>query len=199
MNNTLVIKSSIREEGNSSKIVDQLVRRWSEENPLHHIVHRDLRQTPVPHLSEGAYVTMPVAAGERTGRQQSELHLSDELTEEFLAADTLIMGVPMYNLGVPSGFKAYIDHIARPGMTFRYTQKGPVGLAGDKRVIIVLARGGIYWSTANDTQTPYLKSILGFLGMTDITFVVAEGLNISPEKYAEGMATATAEIESLFS
>ena len=198
MKNVLVIKSSIRADGNSSKLVDELVKSWAEAHPEDSISHRDLLKSPLPHLSESTYMTMPLATDERTTEQLAELALSDELTEEFLAADTLIMGIPMYNFAIPSGFKAYIDHIARLGLTFRYTAEGPVGLAGDKEVIIVLARGGIYWETKNDTQTPYLKAILGFMGLNNIKFVVAEGLNISPEMHDKGMKSASADIENLF-
>jgi FMN-dependent NADH-azoreductase len=197
MSNVLVIKSSIRAEGNSSKLVDELMQTWANAHPEDNISHRDLLKSPLPHLSESAYMAMPVAIDQRTTEQETEMALSDELTQEFLAADTVIMGIPMYNFAIPSGFKAYIDHIARLGLTFRYTAQGPVGLAGDKEVIIVLARGGIYWETKNDTQTPYLKAILDFMGLNKIKFVVAEGLNISPEMYAKGMKSASADIKNL--
>ena len=197
MKKILVIKSSIKADSNSSKLVDELVRGWRDAHPEDHITHRDLLKNPLPHLAESTYLTMPVASDERTAEQHAEMALSDELTEEFLEADTVIMGIPMYNFGIPSGFKAYIDHIARLGLTFRYTAEGPVGLAGDKEVIIALARGGIYWETENDTQTPYLKAVLGFMGITNIKFAVAEGLNISPEMYDKGMKSASADIKSL--
>ncbi len=197
MKKILVIKSSIKADSNSSKLVDELVRGWRDAHPEDHITHRDLLKNPLPHLAESTYLTMPLASDERTAEQHAEMALSDELTEEFLEADTIIMGIPMYNFGIPSGFKAYIDHIARLGLTFRYTAEGPVGLAGDKEVIIVLARGGIYWETENDTQTPYLKAVLGFMGITNIKFAVAEGLNISPEMYDKGMKSASADIKSL--
>lgn len=199
MNNILVVKSSIRgNKGNSSKLVDNLVQRWQEQQPDDEFVIRDLCQSPLPHLSEASYLAMPVATDQRSAEQHAELALSDQLTEEFLNADTIVLGIPMYNFAIPSGFKAYIDHIARLGLTFRYTAEGPVGLAGNKEVIIVLARGGIYWGTENDTQTPYLKNILGFMGISNIKFIVAEGLNISPEMCETSMQAATANIESLF-
>ena len=143
-------------------------------------------------------MAMPVAVDQRTAEQQANMALSDQLTEEFLNADVLFLGIPMYNLSIPSGFKAYIDHITRLGLTFRYTAEGPIGLAGDKEVIIVLARGGIYWDTSNDTQTPYLKAILGFMGITNIKFIVAEGLKLSPEMCEAGMKSAGESIENIF-
>lgn len=199
MKKVLVIKSSIRgDQGNSSKLTDKLVHDWGKNNPDDTITTRDLSKSPLPHLSEETYMAMPVAPDQRTKEQQSAMELSDQLTEEFLSADTLIIGVPLYNLGIPSSFKAYIDHITRPGLTFSYTAEGPVGLAGDKKVILVLARGGIYWQTPNDTQTPYLKSILGFIGISNITYIVAEGLNINPEMCKQSMQSATKSIEDLF-
>ena len=199
MKNVLVIKSSIRgEQGNSTQLLNRLEQCWREKNPDHTFVTRDITQSSLPHLSVAAYMAMPVAVDERTPEQQAEMALSDLLTEEFLAADVILLGMPMYNFGIPSAFKAYIDHIARLGLTFRYTAEGPVGLAGDKEVIITLARGGLYWDTPNDTQTPYLKAIFGFMGLRDIRFIVAEGLNISPEMCEAGMKSATQEIENLF-
>ena len=199
MKKVLVIKSSIRgDHAHSSILADQLAHAWSEKHPNDFIIVRDLLVSPLPHLSEASYMAMPVPTDERTEQQQADMELSDLLTEEFLAADVLIMGIPMYNFAIPSVFKAYIDHIARLGLTFRYTAEGPVGLAGDKEVIIALARGGIYWDTPNDTQTPYLKAILGFMGINDIKFIVAEGLNISPEMCEASMHSAKESIDHLF-
>ncbi len=198
MNNVLVIKSSIRAEANSSKLVDKVVALWGDKHPEDTITTRDLLKSPLPHLDETTFMAMPFPADMRTQEQQAIMSLSDELTEEFLQADTLIIGMPMYNFGIPSGFKAYIDHIARLGLTFRYTAEGPVGLAGDKQVILVLARGGYYWGTAKDTQVPYLKAIFAFMGITSLKFVVAEGLNISPEVCEAGLAAASREIEEIF-
>ena len=198
MRKVLVIKSSIRAEGNSSRLVDKLVNMWSSNYPRDSINHRDLISAPIPHLSEEIFMAMPFPVENRTPEQQALMGLSDELTEEFLAADTLIIGMPMYNYGVPSMFKSYLDHIARLGLTFRYTAEGPVGLAGDKKVIFVLTRGGFYWNTENDTQVPYLKAIFKFMGITNIEFVVAEGLNIGPEFLEAGMKAAESDMEKLF-
>tara|TARA_R110001592_G_scaffold357416_1_gene660608 strand:- start:185799 stop:186401 length:603 start_codon:yes stop_codon:yes gene_type:complete len=200
MKNVLTIKASIRATGShSSKLVDKMVQTWAEHHPEDNFTSRDLLQSGIPHLSEAAYNTMPVADDQRSAEQREEMALSDRLTSEFLAADVIIVGMPMYNFNVPSAFKAYIDHIARPGLTFRYTATGPVGLAGDKQVIFLLARGGVYWETPNDTQTPYLKAIFSFMGVSNFNFIVAEGLNISPEKCAEGMQSATQQIDHFFS
>ena len=199
MKNVLVVKTSIRgDEGNSSKLADKMAQAWADHYPHDKLTSRSLNQSAIPHLSATAYAAMPLAVDKRSAEQQSEMALSDLLTSEFLAADVIILGMPMYNFHVPSAFKAYIDHIARLGLTFRYTASGPVGLAGDKQIIILLARGGIYWQTPNDTQTPYLKAIFGFMGISNIRFVVAEGLNISPEKCEAGMQSAAQQISDYF-
>jgi len=200
MNKVLVIKTSIRgDEGNSSKLVEKMVSGWADHHPEDSFTTRDLTESLIPHLSATTYATMPVAVDERSAEQQAEMALSDLLTSEFLAADVIIVGMPMYNFHVPSAFKAYIDHIARLGLTFRYTATGPVGLAGGKQVIFLLARGGIYWETPNDTQTPYLKAIFAFMGIKNISFIVAEGLNISPDMCEAGMQSAAQQIDSFFS
>ena len=200
MKNVLVIKTSIRgDEGNSSKLVDKMVQTWADHHPQHSFTTRDLNQSGIPHLSAAAYAAMPLDVAQRSTAQHAEMALSDMLTSEFLAADVIILGMPMYNFHVPSAFKAYIDHIARLGLTFRYTASGPVGLAGDKQVIILMARGGIYRDTPNDTQTPYLKAIFAFMGISKVSFIAAEGLNISADRYEAGMQSAKKQIAEFFS
>lgn len=196
----LVIKSSIMgEAGNSNALVDQFTTQWRENkgDGGDTVIVRDFSKNPIPHLSQQRFIAFVTPEDERSEQQKNETVLSDELVAEFLTADVIILGVPMYNFGIPSTLKAYIDHLARVGKTFRYTEKGPVGLAENKQVFVLGARGGIYAGTPNDTQTPYLKSIFGLLGVDDITFVVAEGLNISPEQKEKSMSQAKQQIESL--
>jgi FMN-dependent NADH-azoreductase len=114
------------------------------------------------------------------------------------AADVLVLGVPMYNFGVPAALKNWIDAIARAGVTFKYTDKGPIGLLQGKKVYVALARGGLYRDTPADSQVPYLKSVLGFLGMTDVQFFYAEGLAMGPEAEKKALASATAQIDAAF-
>ena len=200
MKNVLALKTSIRASGsNSSRLVDQMIQAWVDHNPGDTIPTRDLTHSDLPHLGEAAYASMPLTNDQRSAEQEALMALSDQLTQEFLAADVILIGMPMYNFHVPSAFKAYIDHIARPGLTFRYTETGPVGLAGDKQVIFLLARGGIYWDTPNDTQTPYLKAMFNFMGISNLRFIVAEGLNISPAMCEAGLQSATQQIYSFFS
>lgn len=199
MRTLLVVKSSILgSEGNSTRLVDEFVSLWQQHHADDAIIERDFSKEPIPHLSQKTFAAFAVAAEQRTVTQQAAVELSDTLTEEFLSADTVVLGLPMYNLGVPSCFKAYIDHIGRVGQTFRYTESGPVGLAGQKRLFVLAARGGFYWNTSADTQTPYINTIFGFFGIKDITYVVAEGLNISPEQKVESMEKALTEVRALF-
>ena len=122
---------------------------------------------------------------------------SDALINELQQADVIVIGLPMYNFGVPSQLKAYFDHIARAGVTFKYTEQGPVGLLTGKRAYVFAARGGVYAGTPLDTQTGYVRDFLRFLGITDVNFVYAEGLAISPQSKEAGLAKAGAEIASL--
>ncbi len=122
---------------------------------------------------------------------------SDALIDELRRADAIVLGLPMYNFGLPSTLKAYFDHVARAGVTFRYTEKGAVGLLTGKKVYVFSARGGLYAGTSRDTQTPYVRDILAFLGMDDIEFIYAEGLAISEASKQQGIARAHAEIDQL--
>ncbi len=137
-------------------------------------------------------------AEQRTPEQAARVALDDALIAEIQATDVIVLGVPMYNFGVPAQLKNWIDAIARVGVTFRYTAQGPVGLLAGRRVYVALARGGRYRDTPADTQVPYLKTVLGFLGMTDVRFVFAEGLNMGPEAAALGFAEAEADLEAAF-
>src|SRR5262249_23303028 len=137
-----------------------------------------------------------------TSRQQQERQLTDALVEEFLAADAVVIGTPMYNFTVPTQLKAWIDRIAQAGRTFRYTEQGPVGLAGGKKVVIASSRGGRYAGSAYETpldhQEAYLRAVLGFLGITDVTIVRAEGIAMGPGAQAQALEAAQRQIESLF-
>jgi FMN-dependent NADH-azoreductase len=198
MSNVLVIKSSLMGgAGNSNALIDQFVDDWRIESGSDVISVRDFSINPIPHLTRERFTAFVTPEEERTEQQKDEVVLSDELTTEFLAADVLVLGVPMYNFGIPSTLKAYIDHISRVGKTFHYTAEGSVGLAINKKAFILGARGGFYMGTPNDTQTPYLKSILNLFGVDDVTFVVAEGLNISPEQKAKAMQEAKTQISGV--
>jgi FMN-dependent NADH-azoreductase len=185
--------------GTSSHLAEEFVRRWTAANPDGHVIVRDLGSEPVPHLTAerfGAFVT-PIAS--RDAAQQAVVDYSDGLIAEIKAADVLVIGLPMYNFGVPSTLKSYFDHIARAGETFRYTANGPVGLLGGKKVYVFATRGGTYVGTPLDTQTSYVRDFLAFIGLRDTQFVYAEGLAISAESKQAGLAAAHTQIEQLSS
>ena len=198
MKTLLQIRSSIFSDGGqSSRLADRFVANWREWNPGGKVVVRDLANSPVPHLDAARFGAFLAKPGERTPEQQAVADNSDALIAELKEADVIVIGLPMYNFGLPSTLKAYFDHVARAGITFRYTDKGAVGLVTGKEVFVFAARGGMYAGTPSDTQTPYVRDFLGFLGMSNVKFVYAEGLAISPAKKEEALAGAHAAIERL--
>lgn len=195
--NILQINASARREGaNSTKVANSVVARLKAANPAATVTLRDLAVTPHPVLDEAALGALFTPAEQRSPEQAARVALDDALIAEIQAHDTIVLGVPMYNFGVPVQFKAWIDAIARAGATFRYTATGPEGLLTGKTVYVALARGGLYRDTPNDSQVPYLKAVLGFLGMTDVRFIYAEGLAMGPEAVAKGFAQAEADLEA---
>ncbi|SPJ17894.1 FMN-dependent NADH-azoreductase (fragment) [Burkholderiales bacterium] len=133
----------------------------------------------MPHLDAARFQALLSAPAERSPEQQAVVSYSDTLIEELQAADVIVLGLPMYNFGIPSQLKAYFDHVARAGVTFRYSEKGPVGLLTGKRAYVFATRGGYYRNTAKDTQSLYVRDFLSFIGIDDIQFIYAEGLAIS--------------------
>jgi len=199
MTTLLQINASINDDnGQSSQLANQFVAAFHARNPGAKIVVRNVAAAdPVPHLNAerfGAFITQP---GERSSEQHAVVAYSDSLINELKQADVIVLGLPMYNFGVPSQLKAYFDHIARAGVTFTYSDKGPAGLLTGKKVYVFAARGGLYAGTPMDTQTSYVRDFLRFLGMTDVEFVYAEGLAISPQSKEAGLAKAAAEIARL--
>jgi FMN-dependent NADH-azoreductase len=194
--NILQINSSARREGSySTRLADRLVARLRQADPEATLTVRDLTTTPHPTLDESALGALFTPASQRTAEQAARVALDDALIAEIAAADVVVLGVPMYNFGVPAQLKNWIDAIARVGVTFRYTASGPEGLLKGKKVYVALARGGKYRNTPADTQVPYLSTVLGFLGMTDVHYVYAEGLSMGADAEREALATAYAEIE----
>jgi FMN-dependent NADH-azoreductase len=165
-------------------------------NPGAELTLRDLAVAPHPMLDEAALGALFTPAEQRSPEQAARVALDDALIAEIQAHDTLVLGVPMYNFGTPVQLKSWIDAIARAGVTFRYTANGPEGLLTGKTVYVALARGGIYRDTPNDAQVPYLKNVLGFLGMTDVRFIYAEGLAMGPEAAAKAFAQAEVDLNA---
>ena len=194
----LQINASARREGaNSTVVANRIVDRLKAANPAATVTLRDLAVTPHPVLDEAALGALFTPADKRTPEQAARVALDDALIAEVQAHDAIVLGVPMYNFGVPVQLKSWIDAIARAGVTFRYTAEGPEGLLKGKTVYVALARGGRYRDTPNDSQVPYLKMVLGFLGLTDVRFVHAEGLAMGEDAFAQGMAEADADIAAV--
>lgn len=191
----LQINASARREGaNSTKLANTVVERLQAAHPGATLTLRDLAATPVSILDETALGALFTPAEQRSASQAALVAEYDALIAEVMAHDVLVLGVPMYNFGVPVQLKAWLDAIARAGVTFRYTESGPEGLVKGKTVYIALARGGLYRDQPHDSQVPYLKTVLGFLGLTDLRFIYAEGLNMGPEAAAKGFAQAEADL-----
>jgi FMN-dependent NADH-azoreductase len=198
MNTLLQLNSSINAgSGESSKLTNEFVASWKARNPGAKVVVRELARNPVPHLTAERFQAFLAKPEARSAEQQEVVAFSDALIEELRRADVIVLGLPMYNFGIPSMLKAYFDHIARAGVTFRYTEKGPVGLLTGKKVYVFAARGGRYAGTPLDTQTTYLRDFLRLLGITDVEFVYAEGLAISAASKQASLADARSAIERL--
>lgn len=196
--NILQINASIRgAASHSSRLAAEAVARLGDGHAGKHVTVRDLGANPHPVLDPAALQALFTPAEQRTPEQAARVALDDTLIAELQAADTLVIGMPMYNFTVPAQFKAWLDAICRAQVTFRYTANGPEGLLKDKRAIIVLARGGKYRDQPADTQVPYLRAVLGFVGITDVQFIYAEGLNLGPDSEAAALAEARAEIAKL--
>lgn len=197
--NILQINASARREGaNSTRVANSIVTRLQSANPASKLTLRDLAGNPHPVLDETALGALFTPAEKRTPDQAARVALDDALISEVQAAEVIVLGVPMYNFGVPVQLKNWIDAIARNGVTFTYTETGPKGLIKDKTVYVALARGGRHRGTEADTQVPYLKTVLGFLGITNVHFIYAEGLNMGPEAAAQGFAQAEADLAAAF-
>ncbi|WP_428946189.1 FMN-dependent NADH-azoreductase [Pantoea sp. FN060301] len=182
MSKVLVLKSSILAGySQSNQLVDHFVEEWKAAHGSDELTIRDLAADPVPVLDGELVGAMRPSEAALTPRQQEALALSDELINEINAHDTIVIAAPMYNFNIPTQLKNYFDLIARAGVTFRYTSNGPEGLITGKKVVVISSRGGIHKDTPSDLLTPYLKLFLGFLGMTDVEFVFAEGIAYGPE------------------
>ena len=191
----LQINSSARSAGaNSTRLADAVTTRLKAANPGAVVELRDLAAHPHPVLDEAALGALFTPAEQRSPEQAARVALDDALIAQVQAADAIVLGVPMYNFGVPVQLKTWIDAIAKAGVTFRYTENGPEGLIKGKKVYVALARGGLYRDTPADSQVPYLKGVLGFLGMTDVEFIYAEGLSMGAESADKAFAEAEATI-----
>ncbi|MCW8943890.1 MAG: FMN-dependent NADH-azoreductase [Sedimenticola sp.] len=192
----LHIDSSARLEGSESRqLSQQFVQQWIDAHSDYQVIERDIASKPLPHLDQTMLATMMSPAEQHSPEMTVVADRIALLVEEFLAADVIVLGVPMYNLGIPSTLKAYIDHIVMAGKTFAYTDKGAVGLVKDKPVYIITARGGIHAGAASDQQAPYLKTLFNFVGIDNVNFIHSEGLNMGDEMRSKGLQNAQQAIE----
>jgi FMN-dependent NADH-azoreductase len=198
MSTVLVLTSSALGEASvSSQLVQDAVSRLRLQDPKVRVVTRDLGSSPVPHLSLDSATAIRGGAPANTAQAAAQA-LSDELVAELKAADTVVIGAPMYNFGMASTLKAWFDHVLRAGVTFRYTETGPVGLLEGKRAIVVESRGGLYSEgpgQAMDSQEPHLRTLLGFIGITDVSFVRAEKLAFGPDARRQAIDAARVQLE----
>lgn len=201
MSNILYINSSVRNNGSISRQMSgEFITKLKAVQPTSTVVERDLTAAPVPHLTEqmmGAYFT---PADQRTAAQNETVKVSDNLVAEIMAADIVIIAAPMYNFSVSSTLKAWIDHIARAGLTFKYGANGPEGMVKGKKFYIFTARGGVYSegpAKVMDFHETYLRAVFGFLGITDITFIHSEGLAMGEDAVNTALANSRTAIAGL--
>lgn len=195
MSRVLVIESSARQEGSVSRqLTADFVSRWQAANPQDQVQMRDLAKQPVPHLDETLLGGWMKPAEQQNDAEKAAAERSNLLTDELLAADVLVLAAPMYNFAIPSTLKAWLDHVLRAGVTFKYTETGPQGLLTGKRAYVLTARGGIHAGMAQDHQEPYLRQALAFIGIHDVQFIHAEGLNMGAEFSEKGLAKAREQL-----
>ena len=194
MSNILFVNSSPRGNASySAQIANRVIEELRQAEPGARLVVRDLTQNPLPHIDDDFITATRTATGPQNDKQRAALAQSNVLVDELLAADTVVIAAPMINFSVASTLKAWIDYVARAGRTFSYSEAGPKGLATGKRVIVVSASGGIYSvgdSTAFDSQVPWLKNVLGFLGMTNVEIIRVEGTAFGPEAAEKAVQSA---------
>jgi FMN-dependent NADH-azoreductase len=198
MNVVLQINSSLNlQDGQSTRLADQFVGRLREKQPHIEVIVRDLGARPLPHLDLARFGAFTTPRAQRSVEQQAFVAESDLLIDELRRADVIVIGSPMYNFGVPSPLKAYFDHIARAGETFRYTDTGSVGLLKGKKAYVLASRGGRYVGTPADTQTRYVRDFLRFIGIEQSEFIFAEGLATGEANKDESVRNALLSIERL--
>ena len=197
----LNINSSVRNSDSiSRKVTGEFLAKWKAKEPNTVIVDRDLAANPLPHLNEQTLGAFFTPAEQRTPEQVEIAKLSETLIQELVDAEVIVIGAPMYNFSITSGLKAWIDHVARAGVTFKYTDKGPVGQLTGKKVYVFTSRGGVYSEgpyAAMDFHGTYLRAVLGFIGLTDVTFIHSEGLAMGDAGVEKALAQTSNTINEL--
>ena len=198
MSRILYLRSSLSgHDSVSNQLADEFLEGLKARNPGALVTTLDLAKDPLPHLGAEEFAAWTVPDDQRSDAQRGLAMLSDQLIDALFTHDTLVLAVPMYNLGIPSTLKAWIDRVARAGKTFRYTAEGPVGLVNGVRTYVFFARGGVYRNTSLDTQTGHLRAVLGLMGITDVESVYAEGLNMGDKARSASLAEARSAISML--
>jgi FMN-dependent NADH-azoreductase len=198
VNTLLQLSTSLfGEAGQSSQLLERYVADYRKLNPNARILRRDLAKNPLPHLSAERFQSFLAEPAQRSADQHAHVAASDELIDELRRADIISIGLPMYNFGVPSTLKAYFDHIARAGVTFRYTAQGPEGMLTGKKAVVFATRGGIYAGTSKDTQTGHVRDFLRLLGISDVEFVYAESLAMGSDAAQASLTGAHTRITQL--
>ncbi|MGL5359514.1 MAG: FMN-dependent NADH-azoreductase [Shewanella sp.] len=197
MSKVLVLKSSILGgNSHSGMLIEHLMQQFEQQGAALQV--RDLAGSGALPMVDGEIASGLRGGADLSARQQEMLNLSDTLVAELKACDTLVVAAPMYNFTIPTQLKNWIDFVARAGVTFTYTETGPKGLVDGKRALVITTRGGVHRDGPTDLVVPYLKTILGFMGIAQVEVVYAEGLNMGPEANQQGMRAAKAHIDQLF-
>jgi FMN-dependent NADH-azoreductase len=199
MTRVLIIDSAATGDASvSRKLTGEIAERLSDRDPAVHIVRRDIGASPIPHLT--AETVGAIRGVARTEAEREALALSDAVVAEVKEADLIVIGAPMYNFGMASTLKSWFDHVLRAGVTFRYTEAGPEGLVTGKKAVVIETRAGLYSegpAAVMDNQEPHIRTLLGFMGITDVTFVRAEKLAFGPEAAAAAIADAAQQLAGL--
>jgi len=200
MSQILLITSSPRLQSHSTKVARALADKLATRAPNSAVTVRDLTREPLPHIDDSFATGRALPADKLTPAQKDVLALSDKLLNELFAADTIIIAAGMINFGIPSNLKAYIDYIVRPGVAFRYSEKGPEGLIKGKKVYLVLARGGVYSEGPMQQfnfQDTYLRAALSFMGLTDIEMITMEGVALGPDAADRAVGAALTKVSTI--
>lgn len=200
MNKLLIINASSApsESSRSQSLMRYFISLWKKQSPNDQLVFRNLAESHIPHLDATTIQAFYTDNTKLTAALRQSLKLSDCLIQELMDANILIFVCPMYNFTITSSLKAYFDLVARVGKTFEYSENGPVGLVHGKQAFVITTRGGYYVDHPDDLQEPYFKTMLRFLGITDLLFFHADGVDISPESLEKGMACARESIDTYF-
>lgn len=187
------------DQSNSTTLANEFTALYAAQHKGVDVVVRDLISEPIPHLDASSIMAFTSEPDKRTAQQQAIVDFSQSLIDELSTADAVVIGLPMYNFSVPSQFKAYMDQVARAGVTFKYTETGVQGLLEDKPVYVMAARGGMHQGQPSDSQTGLIRSFFSLIGLNNIQFIYAEGLNMGDEVKATAYQQARASMQALFS